>query len=140
METASELVRYGTAGMEPGTGTNILYNQVGGSGFGSRGAKMTHQNRKKVKYFHVLKSWMFSLRAGSFSCSLDVLYGALRLSKCNCDFFSIFGHQNPGSGLDYGSLVSLKFWIRNRINKSRSETLVLCYPSTLRNADEYYTV
>jgi hypothetical protein len=38
--------------------------------------KVTHKN-KKGKKFHVLKCWMFSLRAECFSCSLDVLYGGL---------------------------------------------------------------
>jgi hypothetical protein len=32
---------------------------IGVAGSGSRRAKMTHKNRKKVKNFHVLKCWMF---------------------------------------------------------------------------------
>ncbi len=28
----------------------------------------------------------------------------------HCNFFPIFGHQNPGSG--FGSVYSLKYWIR----------------------------
>jgi hypothetical protein len=48
-------------------------------GSGSRRAKKTH-NRKKS--FHFLKCWGCSLwRAGGFSCSLDVLYGGLGISK-----------------------------------------------------------
>jgi hypothetical protein len=35
---------------------------VAGSGFGSRKAKMTHKNVKSKKKFHVLKSWIFSVR------------------------------------------------------------------------------
>jgi hypothetical protein len=30
------------------------------SGSGSRRAKMTHKNRKKIEKFYVLKFWMFS--------------------------------------------------------------------------------
>jgi hypothetical protein len=48
-------------------------------------------------------------RAEGFSCSLDVLYGGLGISKLQClirkgrkiqlyFFSSVFGHQNPGSG------------------------------------------
>jgi hypothetical protein len=51
------------------------------------------------------------LRAEGVYCTLDVLYGGLGISKLqfliSCKFFSIFGHQNPGSG----SLFSLKCWI-----------------------------
>jgi hypothetical protein len=49
------------------------------SGSGSRKEKMAHKNRKNKK-FHVLKCWMFSLRAEGFSCSLDVLYGGIGIS------------------------------------------------------------
>ncbi len=65
---------------------------------------------------------MFSfLRAEGFFCSLDFLCGGLVIGKLqfliknnifdfvfSCKFFSIFGHQNPGSG----SVFSLKCWIR----------------------------
>jgi hypothetical protein len=49
------------------------------------------------------------LRAEGFSCSLDVLYGDIRISKMaifdkknflSCKFFPKFGLQNSGSGLD----------------------------------------
>jgi hypothetical protein len=52
------------------------FNQVGGSGSGSRRAKMTHKLKK-------LRNVMFSsagcslLRAEGFSCSLDILYEGL---------------------------------------------------------------
>jgi hypothetical protein len=49
------------------------------------------------------------LKAGFF-CSLDVLYGGLRKGELyvvfdqkfsfSCKFCLVFGHQNPGSGLD----------------------------------------
>jgi hypothetical protein len=55
--------------------------------------------------------------AEAFSCNLDILYGGLGISKLHffiikrfsknfgCIFFSsIFGHQNPGAGLDPDSL------------------------------------
>ncbi len=62
-------------------------------GSGSKRAKMIHKNRKKVK-FHVLKCWMFSSEGlnACFSCSLDVLYGGLGISKF---FLQFLGHQNP---------------------------------------------
>ncbi len=37
--------------------------------------------RTKMTKFHVLKCWMFSLRTEGFSCSLDVLYRGLGISK-----------------------------------------------------------
>jgi hypothetical protein len=43
------------------------------------------------------------LRAGGFSCNLDVLHGGLVKIYCNFDFkkkpvkFRIFGHPSPGS-------------------------------------------
>jgi hypothetical protein len=42
---------------------------------------VTHKSRKKIQKFHVLKCWMFSLRAECFSCNLDVLYGGLRIGQ-----------------------------------------------------------
>ncbi len=39
---------------------------------------MSHKNREKVKNFHVLSA-EFSFEG--FSCSLDVLYGGLRIGK-----------------------------------------------------------
>jgi hypothetical protein len=40
---------------------------------------MTHKEKKKVKKFHVLNFWMFSLEG--FSCSLGVVYRSLGISK-----------------------------------------------------------
>ncbi len=69
---------------------------------------------------------MFFLRAEGFSCSLDFLYGdqisklQFLTKKANKDFqlhifcSSIFGHQNPGSGLDLDP-DSLECWIRIRM-------------------------
>jgi hypothetical protein len=39
------------------------------------------QRQKKVKKFHVLMCWMFSFEGDGFSCTLDVLYGGLGISK-----------------------------------------------------------
>jgi hypothetical protein len=51
-------------------------------GSGSRRAKMTHKKSRKVNKFHFLKYWMFSFEGPEgFSCSVDVLYGGLRISK-----------------------------------------------------------
>jgi hypothetical protein len=43
---------------DPGSATLIANKQR----FGSRRAKMTNKNRKKVKKYHVLKRWMFSFK------------------------------------------------------------------------------
>jgi hypothetical protein len=53
-----------------------------GSGFNkvSGSVKITHKI-EKIKKFHVLKFWMFSLRAAGFFCSLDVLYVGLWIGK-----------------------------------------------------------
>jgi hypothetical protein len=58
-----------------------IYRTRQGFGSGSRRAKMTHKNKKKVQNFHVLKYWMFSFEAEGFSCSLGVLYGGQGISK-----------------------------------------------------------
>ncbi len=82
------------------------------AGSGSRRTKMTHKKGKKFRSF---KSWSATrcslLRAEGLSCSLDVLYGGLGISEMqlnkktyqfffSCKFFSIFCHQNSGSGLN----------------------------------------
>jgi hypothetical protein len=47
---------------------------------------MTHKNRKKVKKFHAFEVLECSLlRYEGFSCSLDVLYGGLGISKLQFD-------------------------------------------------------
>ncbi len=51
-----------------------------GSKSGSKRAKMTPKSRK-IKKFNVSKCLMFSFNAEGFSCSLDVLYRGLRISK-----------------------------------------------------------
>jgi hypothetical protein len=53
----------------------------GGSGTGSRRAKMTHKNRKKSRIYIFLSTGCSLLRAEGFSCSLNVLYGGLGISK-----------------------------------------------------------
>jgi|LakMenEpi03Aug12_release.lakeMendotaPanAssembly.Ray.scaffolds.fasta_scaffold1027594_1 hypothetical protein len=53
-------------------------NQVSGSG--SRRAKITHKNIK-VTNFHVWSAGCSLLKAEGFSCSLNVLYGGLGISK-----------------------------------------------------------
>ncbi len=73
---------------------------------------MAHKNRKKFINFLFLSAGYFLFRAEGFSCSLDIRYGGLGISKLQflikkgfkkisaVFFSSIFGHQNPGSGLD----------------------------------------
>ncbi len=68
------------------------------------------QTKKKVNKFHFFEVLDVFLRVEGFSCSLDVLYGGLGISKLQFFFikkrvnkfvgciFLIFGHQNPGSG------------------------------------------
>ncbi len=53
------------------------FNQVSGS----RSAKMTHKNRKKLGNFMFLSTECSLLRVEGFSCSLDVLYGGQGMSK-----------------------------------------------------------
>jgi hypothetical protein len=77
---------------------------------------------KKVKKFYVLKCWKFSLRAESFSCSLDVLHGGLWIKKLlvlkikldffSANFFTIFGLQNSRSGSGSGSALT---WLTDTI-------------------------
>ncbi len=51
------------------------------SGNGSRRAKITHKNRKKLRNFMFWSTGCSPLWAEGFSCSLDVLYGGLGISK-----------------------------------------------------------
>jgi hypothetical protein len=51
-----------------------------GCGSGSRRAK-SPTKIEKVKEFHVLKYWMFSLVAKGFSYILDVLHGGLGINE-----------------------------------------------------------
>jgi len=76
-----------------------------------------------VRNFMFWSAGCFLSRCEGFSCSLNVLYGALGMSNSNfwsknikfClsfEFFFIFGHQNRGSGSV--SAFSPKCWIRIR--------------------------
>ncbi len=47
----------------------------------SRRPKMTHKDRKKFNKFNFFKYLYSLLRAEGFSCSLDVLYEGVRISK-----------------------------------------------------------
>jgi hypothetical protein len=51
------------------------------SGSGSSRAKMTHKNRRKLINFMFLSAGCYLLRSEGYSCSLDVLYGGLWISK-----------------------------------------------------------
>jgi hypothetical protein len=42
---------------------------------------MAHKDYNFFLKFHVLKCWMFSLRAEGFFCSLNGLYGGLGIGK-----------------------------------------------------------
>jgi hypothetical protein len=78
----------------------------------------------KIQKFHIL---IYILRAEGFLCSLDVLYGGLGICKLcflikkflfSFQFFSIFGHQNLGSGFSLKCLIRIS-------NEYGSETLVM---------------
>ncbi len=77
-----------------------------------------------IQHFMFWSAGWSLLRAECFFCSLDVLYGGLGFfSNFGCKYFSIFGHQNPGSGS--GSVFSLKCWIRIRIKWIRIRNTAL---------------
>jgi hypothetical protein len=88
---------------------------------------MTYKNRKnyEILCFEVLTAGCTLLRVEGFFCNLNVLYGGIGISKLqffikkifcfvfSCKFFSVFGHQSPGSRS--GSVFSLKYRIRIQI-------------------------
>ncbi len=74
------------------------------SGSGSRRVKMTHKERKKLRKFTFWSAGCSLLMNEGFSCSLDVLFRGLGVSELHF-FSSIFGHKNPGSGLDPDSTL-----------------------------------
>jgi len=88
---------------------------------------------EKVKKFHVLKSWMFSLEAVGFSCRLKVLHEGLRVQYIaiydllkslyffQLNFFLNFGHQKSGS--ESGTRFTKKPGCGFGFNESGSETL-----------------
>jgi hypothetical protein len=65
--------------MDPDSIKSVDPDSKSGSGF--RRAKITHKNRKKLRNFMFLSARCSLLRAEGFSCSLDVLYGGLGISK-----------------------------------------------------------
>ncbi len=74
------------------------------SGSGSRRAKMTHKNRKKLRKLIFWSAGYGSLlRAEGISCSLDIRYGGLGISKKRFLFLKMykkfvflnFAHRNP---------------------------------------------
>jgi hypothetical protein len=62
------------------------HNQYCVSGPGSRRAKITQKNRKKIIIFIFLSAGCSLLRAEGFFCSLDFLYGGLGISNCKLSF------------------------------------------------------
>jgi hypothetical protein len=89
---------------------------------------MTHKKEKSTEFscFEVLDSGYSLLRTEGFSCSLDVLYGGLRISKLQflikkikfklpaVNFFSILGHQTLDPDPESDTQLE-KCWIRIRI-------------------------
>ncbi len=84
------------------------------------GQKMTHKNGQKLRNFMFEVLDVLSLRPrDKLNCNFD----QKNILFFSCKFFSIFGHQNHGSG----SVFSLKcwIWILNkliRIRNTRMET------------------
>ncbi len=64
-----------------GLDTDLIRSADPDSESGSKRAKMTHTNRKKLRNFMFWSDWFSFLRAEGLSCSLDVLYGSLEISK-----------------------------------------------------------
>jgi hypothetical protein len=60
----------------------------GVTGSGCRRAKMTHKNKTKLINFIFISAGCSLLRAEGFSCSLEVLYGDLGISKLQRKKFS----------------------------------------------------
>jgi hypothetical protein len=127
----------------PSPPANMSYRQGCGSISGSawirinlscwiriQGCKNDLQMYKKVKNFHVLKCWMFFLRAEGFSCSLCVVYGGLVINKLQffikkypnffpaVDFFQFLIIKTPGLRTGSGSATMKKCWIRIRMIKA----------------------
>ncbi len=77
------------------------------SGSGSRRAKMTHKNRKKVKKFHVLKSWMFPFEGWRLLLQLGrpLCQRGQGISTVSCNFW-----WKKNSAVNF--LQSSKPWIR----------------------------
>jgi hypothetical protein len=70
---------------------------------------MTHKHRKKLLNFIFQSAGCSLLGAKGFSCSFDIsklqFLSKKTYKKILLNFFSfVFGHQNPGSGLDLDSL------------------------------------
>ncbi len=97
------------------------------SGSGSRRAKMPSKIEKREEISKLLSARWSLLRVEGFSCSLEVLYGDLRICKLqvlikkyyfffSCEFFSFFGHQTLDLDPD-------PHWLKSWI-QCGSETLV----------------
>ncbi len=74
---------------------------------GSRRAKMT---QKKIQLINFIfwSAGCSLLRAEGLSCSLNVQYEGIRISKLQFSIKKSFGHQNPGSGLWTGSGIETR--------------------------------
>ncbi len=98
------------SGLDPDSIRSVDPDSESESRSGSRRAKMTYKNRKKLRNFMLWSAGRSLLRAEGFSCSLDVLYGGLGISKLQffikelsnffpaVIFFPILEYQYPGSG------------------------------------------
>jgi hypothetical protein len=86
-----------------GSGFNGVPRYVSVSG--SKRAKITSKHRKMLVNFIFLSDRCSFLMADGFSCSLEIkkiaIFDQKKIKKYSAVFYSsIFGHQNPGSGLD----------------------------------------
>ncbi len=93
-------------GCRPPVSQPVLWVRIGS---GSRRAKMTHKNRKRLINFIFWSASCFLLRSGGFSYRLDVLYVGLGISKLQF----LFNIQKSFIFFFF-SFWSWKPWIRNK--------------------------
>ncbi len=96
----------------PHSGSIFLQPWMQCCGFGSRRAKMTHKNRKKLLKFHFLKCSKLGRPLWRPRDKEIVIFVQKKIYNFSAVFISMFGHQNPGSGSEIR--IHLKCWIRIR--------------------------
>jgi hypothetical protein len=97
---------------------------------GSRRAKITHTNRKKLIYSIFWSAGCSFFRADGFSCSLDKgkLQFLIKKDEKFSAVFSVFCHQNPGIRIGSGSGFSwnaLKLGYTVRVNNRIQQIIIL---------------
>ncbi len=106
------------SGLDPESIRSVDPDPDSESASGSRRAKMTHKNRKKFRNFIFWGAGCSFWKPEGFFCSLDVLYGGLRIGKLqfvwpkNITFFQLvnffqFWSSKPWIRVGSGSVFSL---------------------------------